>query len=245
MNHLTRRRLLSTAPVMLEGMRLFAQAPTAAPVPPLPESGFRPIFDGRTLSGWDADPDFWRVDGGAIVGETTPAHQPKQNIFCIWRGGRPADFEFKAQYRITGGNSGFQYRSVERGDIAKWVMEGYQADIDAQQLYTGQLYEERGRGFLAPRGAFSYAGPDAKPGTIGSIADSDQLKRVLRDGDWNEIHIIARGNSLAHLVNGRVMCLFVDDDAAHRRVDGLLGIQLHVTTAGMRIESRNIRLKVF
>ncbi len=27
-------------------------------------------------------------------------------------------------------------------------MKGYQADIDAEQQYTGQIYEERGRGIF-------------------------------------------------------------------------------------------------
>jgi hypothetical protein len=127
----------------------------AQQITPLEETGFRPIFNGQNLKGWDCDPDFWRVENGEIIGETTAGHQPKQNIFCIWRDGKPADFELKLQYRLTGantGNSGIQYRSIERPDVAKWVMQGYQADIDAQQQYTGQVYEERARGFLALRG---------------------------------------------------------------------------------------------
>ncbi len=203
------------------------------------------MFDGKSLDGWDADPAFWRVESGAMVGETHVDHQPKQNTFSIWRGGRPADFELKAEYRITGGNSGFQYRSIERPDVAKWALEGYQADIDAQQTYTGQLYEERGRGFLAPRGQLAYAADGAKPGAIGSVGESDQLKTFIHNNDWNDIHIIARGNSLTHLLNGHVMCMFIDDDAAHRRRDGLVGVQLHVTPNGMKIEARNIRIKTF
>jgi hypothetical protein len=243
---MNRRKLLSLAPALfLRPPARAQQTPAAAPpVPALEETGFHPIFDGKTLAGWDADPDFWRVSDRAILGETTAAHQPRQNTFCIWRGGSPADFELKAQYRITGGNSGFQYRSVERPDIARWVMQGYQADIDAQQLYTGQLYEERDRGFLAPRGAFSYAPNGKKPGTIGSVGDSDQLKALIRERDWNDVHIVARGNSFTHLWNRRVMCMFVDDDPAHYRRAGLIGIQLHVTTTGMRIEARDIRLKL-
>jgi len=120
-------------------------------IPPIEETGYQQIFDGKSLTGWDADPAFWRVENGAIVGETKADHQPKQNIFCIWRGGSPADFEFKAQYRMTGGNSGIQYRSIERPDVAKWVMQGYQADIDAEQTYTGQVYEERGAAALDAR----------------------------------------------------------------------------------------------
>jgi len=64
-----------------------------AQVPPLRETGFRPIFNGSSLDGWDFDPDFWRATGGSIVGETTAAHQPKQNTFFIWKGGSPADFD--------------------------------------------------------------------------------------------------------------------------------------------------------
>jgi hypothetical protein len=126
----------------------------------LEESGFRSIFDGQSLKGWDCDPDFWRVEQGSMVAETRPGHMPKQNIFCIWRDGKPADFDLKLQYRLTGagGNSGVQYRSIERPDVARWVMQGYQADIDADERYTGQVYEERGRTFLANRGNFTYVG---------------------------------------------------------------------------------------
>src|SRR5262249_23363 len=215
------------------------------PVPPLEETGFRPIFDGQSLKGWDCDPDFWRVENGAIVGESKADHQPKQNIFCVWREGKPADFELKLQYRLTGGNSGIQYRSIERPDVAKWVMQGYQADIDAAQQYTGQVYEERGRAFLAPRGQIAYIGDGKKTGSIGSLGDTAELKSLIKNNDWNDIHIIARGNTIIQLINGRVMSAIVDDDKAGRKMDGLIGIQLHVTTTGMKIESRQIRLREF
>src|SRR6202521_5296951 len=127
-------------------------------IPLLEETGFHPIFDGTSLKGWDCDPDFWRVENGVMVGETTAGHQPKQNIFCVWRDGKPADFELKMQYKMSGadtGNSGIQYRSVELPDVAKWVLKGYQFDIDARETYTGQIYEERARAFLALRGQFN------------------------------------------------------------------------------------------
>jgi Domain of Unknown Function (DUF1080) len=223
---------------------LWAQGRGSPPVPPLAETGFHQIFDGKSLTGWDCDPDFWSVQDGAITGETKQGHQPKQNIFCIWREAKPADFELKLQYRLTGGNSGVQYRSIERPDVAKWVMQGYQADIDAAQQYTGQIYEERGRTFLALRGQISYLG-DGKKGTFGSVGDADQLKSLIKTDDWNDVHIIARGNTLIQLINGHVMSALVDDDKAARKLDGLIGIQLHVTTTGMKIESRNIRIKIF
>src|SRR6476619_2173248 len=202
-----------------------------SPVGPLEESGFRAIFDGKSLAGWDCDPDFWRVEGDALVGETAAGHQPKQNIFCIWRDGSPGDFELKMQYKLTGadsGNSGIQYRSVELPNVARWVLKGYQMDIDAQQRYTGQVYEERDRGFLALRGQISYIG-EGKKGSIASLGDGDELKKLIKVGDWNDVHIIARGNTIIQIVNGRVMSQIVDDDKTGRKLGGLIGIQLHVT----------------
>src|SRR5258705_11771193 len=129
-----------------------------SPVAPLEESGFHPIFDGKSLAGWDCDPDFWKVSDGIMIGETTAEHQPKQNIFCIWRGGKPADFELKLQSKMTGantGNSGIQYRSEELPDVAKWGLKGYQADRDMAQRGSGQIYEDSGRASLAVRGMCS------------------------------------------------------------------------------------------
>lgn len=91
---------------------------------PAEEIGFRSIFDGKSLSGWDGDPMFWRVENGALVGQTTAEKQPQQNTFLIWRGGRPGDFQLKLDFKLTGFNSGIQYRSIELPDI-KWAMKGY------------------------------------------------------------------------------------------------------------------------
>jgi Domain of Unknown Function (DUF1080) len=219
----------------------------AQQVKPLEEAGFQEIFDGSSLKGWDCDPDFWRVEGGEIVGETKADHQPKQNIFCIWKGGAPADFELRVQYKLTGetGNSGIQYRSVELPEVAKWVLKGYQADIDGQQAYTGQIYEERNRGFLALRGQISYV-PDGKSvGSIGATGSNEELKGLIKGGDWNDLWIIARGNTLIQMINGRVMSMLIDDDKANRKMDGEIGIQLHKTTAAMKIETRKLRIKIF
>jgi hypothetical protein len=216
-------------------------------VAPLAETGFRQIFDGKSLDGWDCDTDFWSVENGVMTGQTRADHQPKQNIFCIWKGGSPADFELKMQYKLTGetGNSGVQYRSVELPNVAKWVLKGYQADIDGRQQYTGQIYEERGRGFLALRGQISYVPDGGKVGSIGSTGQGDQLKSLIKVDDWNDLHIIARGNTLIQLINGQIMSAVIDDDKTNRKMEGEIGIQLHVTKAAMKMEARNIRLKTF
>jgi hypothetical protein len=207
-------------------------------------TGFRAIFDGTTLGQWDGDPAFWRVEAGAIVGETTAQRALKTNTFLVWRGGEPADFELKLEFRINATNSGVQYRSVELTDVGKWVLKGYQADIDYDNQYTGMLYEERGRAFLAPRGTAGYfgAGPTAPKGRVGQLESGDALKAFIKQNDWNQFHVIARGSTLIHVLNGHVTALFVDDDTAGRALKGLIGLQLHVGPP-MKVEFRNIWLK--
>ncbi len=207
----------------------------------LAAQSFVPIFDGKTLAGWDGDPAYWRVENGVIMGETKPGAIPKQNTFLIWRGGAPSDFELQAEYRLTGGNSGIQYRSAELPEI-RWAMKGYQADIDAEQKYTGQIYEERGRGFLALRGQSVSVETGAKPVVLGSLGNDAELKAAINAQGWNDYRIIARGNVLIQILNGRVMSMLIDHDAANRKMDGLIGIQLHAGEP-MKIEVRNIRLR--
>jgi hypothetical protein len=217
----------------------FAQG--AQQIPPIRESGFRPIFDGKSLQGWDGDPEFWHAENGALVGQTTTEKQPKQNTFLIWRGASPANFELRLDFRLTGFNSGIQLRSIELPEI-KWAMKGYQADRDGEQLYTGQIYEERGRGFLAMRGQFTYIGDDQKPAVVASLGDAGELKAAIHAGGWNSLHVIARGNTIEQVLNKRLMSMLIDDDKVNRKMDGLIGIQVH-RGPPMKIEVKNIRLK--
>lgn len=214
----------------------------SAPVPD-DNAGFEAIFDGKTLSGWDGDSTFWRVENSAITGETTAEKVLKLNTFIIWTGGTTKDFELKLEYRITEvGNSGVQYRSVSLPDVGPHVLKGYQADIDGRNMYTGMLYEERARGFLAERGQAIRMAEGRVRKEIGSPGDSESLKSLIKVGDWNQIHIIARGTMITQIINGRIMSLFVDDDKEGRSAEGKLGLQLHQGPP-MKVEFRNILMK--
>ena len=218
------------------------------------QAGFQPIFDGKTLKGWDGDPAFWKVVDGAIVGQSTPENAVKENTFIIWRGGEPRDFELKVQFRMNATNSGIQIRSVhlpagtQTGNQTvqgKWVMKGYQADMDFGNQFTGQIYEERGRGFLAMRGQAVYVpdGEGAKPQVIGTLQQTpDELKAIIKQNDWNQVHLIARGNIITQIFNGAVSSMVVDDDTKNRSLGGLIGFQMHVGEP-MKFEFRNIWLK--
>ena len=252
---------------------LFAVCALQAQVKPLPETGFRPMFDGKTLSGWDCDPAFWRATNGEIVGETAKAHQPEQNTFCIWKGGSPGDFELRLQYKLTGatGNSGIQYRGAilpprppapagpargpagpcpsgqprgvppSRESQAKWDMLGPQFDFDGRNNYTGQFYEQAtGRGIIAWRGQVVHTEEGKAPRLVATLGEKEELGGYVKIDDWNQLHLIARGNTMTHIVNGHVMAVLIDDDASKFRKDGIIGFEIE---SFGKISLRNIWLK--
>jgi len=235
---LQKKRWISAAILLVAITASFAFVPKQKK-----DGGYVKIFDGKTLNGWDADTNFWRVENGVVIGQVYPGKLPKANTFLIWKGGQPADFDFKAEYRISpGGNSGVQYRSEELKDIPH-ALKGYQADIDGANVYTGQNYEERGRGFLAMRGQKVILKTGEKPIVTGSLGSSDSLKALIKSG-WNEIHIIVKGNKAQHFINGVLMSETVDEDAANSKSSGLIGLQVHVLPQ-MKVEFKNIYLKQF
>lgn len=221
------------------------------------EKGFVKIFDGKTLDGWKGDPTYWRVEDGTMTGEITPATLLKTNSFIIWQGGQPGDFEFKGEFKITeAGNSGINYRSDQLTDVP-YALRGYQADIDGKRTYTGQNYEERKRATLAYRGEISTINAhdgNASMETMrknnnwinrtvtGSLGTSDELKTSIKPEDWNNFHIIAKGNRLQHYINGKLMSDVTDNDAISGMKKGLLGVQVHVGPP-MRVQYRELLLK--
>jgi hypothetical protein len=266
----SRLGLLSTIVAALAslGHTNYVGAAEPPPIPPqvFPQSlsdeqeGFVPIFDGHSLHGWDGDPVYWRVEDGAIAGETTDTTIPKYNSFIIWRGGRPGDFELKADYRVSDmGNSGLQYRSVEYPGV-RWVLRGSQMDIDGagwgQMFYdkfahdqgvdcnrvTGQDYEERGRTFLALPGQVTVVDSEHPQRVVGSFGDCKTLASKISN-EWNHAYLIVRGNTMIHILNGQIMSVVVDEDKKHRIPKGEIGMQVHVGPP-MKVEFRNIRIKM-
>jgi len=204
--------------------------------------GFKKIFDGKTLKGWNGDTTHWRVADGNIVAEITAENPIKANTFLIWKGGKPGDFEFKAQFKISKiGNSGINYRS-ELVPGVPYGLKGYQADIDGENVYTGQNYEERGRGFLAKRGENTVLEKGKDPIIATTIGKGDSLKAFIKEEGWNEVRIVAKGNRMSHYINNKLMSDVIDNDKDKRKFNGLLGLQAHAGMV-MKVEYRNIYIK--
>ena len=221
---------------------------------------FVKIFDGKSMKGWEGDTRYWRVENGTLVGEITPDKPLEKNSFLIWSGGQPADFEFKAMFKISeSGNSGVNYRSDKVTDVP-FALKGYQADIDGKNNYTGQNYEERKRTTLAYRGEAATissqpnaSDPESMRANIQrnawqtrnvtrSLGAADELKSKIKSGDWNEIRIVAKGNKLEHYINGVLMSEVLDEDTVNRSNKGFLGLQIH-TGPPMKVEYKDIVIK--
>ena len=205
------------------------------------EEGFKPLFNGKDLTGWDGNPKFWSVKDGVVTGQTTPDNPTRGNTFLIWRQGDVDDFELRLSYRIVNGNSGIQYRSHDRGN---WVAGGYQGDFEAGNTYSGILYEERGRGILGQRGQKVVIGADGEKRVVGSVGDSDEIQAAIKKEQWNDYRIIARGHHFIHEINGHVTVDVTDEQVGKRVRSGILALQLHAGPP-MTVQFKNVRLKRF
>ncbi|GGF09568.1 hypothetical protein GCM10011383_20950 [Hymenobacter cavernae] len=215
-----------------------------APKTPQAEKGYQAIFDGKTLRGWEYDTTYWHVRDGVMVGEVTPATILKRNTFIIWRGGQPRDFELLVDYRISAlGNSGINYRSEEVPDLP-YALKGYQADLDGRNRYAGQNYEERGRKFLALRGQRVRLVEGQPPQVLDSLGGGRAaLQQHIKAGDWNQVHLVVKGNHMQHYINDVLMADVTDDDTANRKMSGWIGVQVHVGPP-MKIEYKNFKIKM-
>lgn len=198
------------------------------------------LFNGKDLTGWKGQPEFWSVKDGAITGQTTAENKVKENTFLIWQDGEVGDFELTLQYKIVGGNSGIQYRSkVVKAEYS--VVAGYQADFEAGKTYSGILYEEKGRGILAKRGQKVAIHEGNKIEVTGEVGKSDEIQAAIKNEDWNDYKIVAKGGHLQHFINGN-LTVDVTDETAVGAKTGVLALQLHAG-APMMVQFKNIVLK--
>ena len=109
---------MRTTLALLTFVALFVQAADKSkPQRSTPEPGFKSIFNGKDLTGWEGEAKAWVVRDGAIQ---STGGQTKKN-WLIWRGGELRDFELRLSFKFTKGNSGVQVRSKE---IDKWQVRG-------------------------------------------------------------------------------------------------------------------------
>ena len=124
-----------------------------------------------------------------------------------------------------------------------WQVSGYQFDMNSNNSFTGQLYEGQGRGIVTAPGAIVELLPGRMSARIGTISDNPaSLVKAHQglQGEWNQIEIIARGNTLIHMINGKVVSVTLDDNPDFRAFQGLLSLQLE---GNGQIWYRNVYVK--
>ena len=220
----------------------------AAPPVAEPAVGWRTLFDGTDLAGWDGDPRMWSVRDGVIHGETTSEHVANGNTFLIARDLVVRDFELELSFRCSAANnSGIQYRSrhiTEGTPKNPWVVRGYQHELRNEKTLpnvTGFIYDEGGkRGRICLVGEQAESTPQGKRVT-GNLIDASAFEQLFRLDDWNDVRIVAEGNRIRHFLNGTLILDFTDDDALALR-EGLVALQLHAGKP-MWVEFRDIRIR--
>ncbi len=225
-------------------------APPAAQNASADDAEFTALFDGSTLDGWEGDQQYWRVDDGVLVGQTTAEVTTKKNTFLVYNKKEFGDFELRFSYRVNGGNSGVQYRSQM---VSKWVVKGLQADFedkmhDGQDKFSGMFFEENGRMFMGQRGdvVIVRSNPDQpnKPNIekIATVGTNEELEKNIDREGWNDYIVIAKGNVFMHIINGHVMSVGIDEDEVNAKASGIIAWQLHAGPP-LKIEMKDVRIR--
>jgi len=174
-----------------------------------------PLFDGKTLDGWSPTPGGkWEVKDGAIVG-TCPKTEQKHGILVSDKKYR--DFTIRLKFKAVKGNSGLYFRVDKVKSNVN--VNGFQAEIAANDMAVGGLYETGGRGWVVK--------PDAK-----------LIKKLVKQGEWNQMTVSARGKRIVVHVNNRKTSELKNDRG---RTEGHLGLQLHGGQE-MHVEYKDIEI---
>jgi hypothetical protein len=200
--------------------------PTSEPAQEERAEGFAPLFDGESFEGWEGNLEFFRIEGGAVVGGRLDDEIPRSEVLCTTE--EYPDFELRLQARTSreDANGGIQIRSRRSPNESEVV--GYQADIGLLSGETplniwGALYDEsRRREMLA-------------------VADQDELAKVARLDDWNDYVIRAQGKHTAIWINGYQTVDYTETDP-DIELTGFICLQIH-SGPPAEIRYRNLEIE--
>ena len=186
------------------------------------QQGFKPLFDGKTMAGWEGNEKFFRIEKGAIVAGTLKAKIPQNEFLCTEK--KYGDFDLRLDVKLIGegDNAGVQFRTKRIPNDSE--VSGYQADVGRawNRSVWGALYDEsRRRKMLAE-------GP------------KDQVAKLTKQGEWNSLRVLAKGERIQIFLNGQLTVDYTEKDKEIANT-GIIGLQIH---SGKPSEAwyRNIRL---
>lgn len=185
------------------------------------DGGWRALFDGRSLDGWEqhGGKAVYKAEDGAIVGHSVP--NTRNSFMCTKEhfGDFELTFEVKCDKAL---NSGAQVRSAIKPDDTVW---GPQVEIAVGPDSAGYVYgESTGRGWLSP--------------------DKDRTKVItLKADDWNQYRVLCKGANIKTWVNGEPVADLTDEQSAR---EGIIGLQVHGVgklAEPLYVRWRNIKIR--
>jgi sugar lactone lactonase YvrE len=184
---------------------------------------WKPLFDGKTLTGWKqlGGKAKYEVVEEAIVGTSVP--DTTNSFLCTEKdyGDFILEMEVMVDSRL---NSGIQYRSESKADYQDGRVHGLQFELDpSDRAWTGGMYEEGRRGWLQ------------------TLEANDAARYAFKRDAWNRVRIEAKGDHLRTFLNG-VPAGELKDNMTPK---GFIALQVHGVgkeTTPMSVKWRNIRI---
>ncbi|TXH24350.1 MAG: DUF1080 domain-containing protein [Cyclobacteriaceae bacterium] len=169
------------------------------------------IFNGKDLTGWKIyGTEKWYVDKGELVCESGPDKQ--YGYFATEK--EYKDFELTLEFKQeSNGNSGVFFHSQIEGT----TISGWQAEVAPLNSHSGGIYESYGRGWL--------------------IQPTAEKEKALKEGEWNKMKIVVKGNVVTTWLNGEQMITLTDEKIGSRT--GKIALQIH-DGGGVKVRWKNI-----
>ena len=172
------------------------------------EDGFRWLFDGETLEGWEGSHDHFRVQQGSIVAGSLKTEIKNNEFLCTTESFRDFELILEVSLKGNGDNAGIQFRSQRIPNDHE--VKGYQCDVGSawDRPVWGGLYDESRRRKMLAEG------------------DAESLKKWVKQNDWNELRILAQGDRIQLFLNGHPTVDYTEKEDQIART-GIIGLQIH------------------
>jgi hypothetical protein len=182
--------------------------------PGLFAQGFKPIFNGKDLTGWTNNgTEKWYVEKKELVCESGPDKQ----YGYLSTDKNYKNFILKLEFKQEAdGNSGVFIRSSIEGI----KINGWQVEVAPANHHTGGIYESYGRGWL--------------------IQPKPEDEKWLKTGEWNKMKILVTGDEITSWLNGHKMVYLRDEKIG--KGQGFIALQIH-DGGGIKVRWKKIKIK--
>nr|ADY60567.1 protein of unknown function DUF1080 [Rubinisphaera brasiliensis DSM 5305] len=188
------------------------------------------LFDGSSLEGWKPSQDnqhFALVDS-VIVGSSSG-----QTRF-LYTEQEFGDFELELEVKLhdTDLNSGVQIRTSTsrpngKGD-PRFVIHGPQVDLGKSPGRSGHIFSQGNGRWITPKAELT-------------------RNSFMKNGEWNQLRVIAQGPRIQTWINGERVSDFVDEEAYQSYPKGVIALQVHGVKhspeTARHISFRSIRIR--